>query len=192
MKDKKDRHENPSEQDFIAQNESDECSQNGDATQEMSANSDESEQKDALIACEIQLAELKDKYMRANAEFENIKKRLEKEKASALAYANESFAKDLLDVLDALEAAANMEASDDASAKFKEGVKNTLDLFLAKLVKHGVKPIEKHDEFDPNLHEAMMNVASDEYKSSAIVEVFQKGYQMGERVLRPSKVSVAK
>lgn len=192
MKDKKDRHENPSEQDFITQNESDECSQNGDATQEMSANSDESEQKDALIACEIQLAELKDKYMRANAEFENIKKRLEKEKASALAYANESFAKDLLDVLDALEAAANMEASDDASAKFKEGVKNTLDLFLAKLVKHGVKPIEKHDEFDPNLHEAMMNVASDEYKSSAIVEVFQKGYQMGERVLRPSKVSVAK
>lgn len=192
MKDKKDRHENPSEQDFIAQNESDECSQNGDATQEMSANNDESEQKDALIACEIQLAELKDKYMRANAEFENIKRRLEKEKASALAYANESFAKDLLDVLDALEAAANMEASDDASAKFKEGVKNTLDLFLAKLAKHGVKPIEKHDEFDPNLHEAMMNVASDEYKSSAIVEVFQKGYQMGERVLRPSKVSVAK
>lgn len=192
MKDKKDRHENPSEQDFIAQNESDECSQNGDATQGESANSDESEQKDALIACEIQLAELKDKYMRANAEFENIKKRLEKEKASALAYANESFAKDLLDVLDALEAAANMEASDDASAKFKEGVKNTLDLFLTKLAKHGVKPIEKHDEFDPNLHEAMMNVASDEYKSSAIVEVFQKGYQMGERVLRPSKVSVAK
>ena len=88
MKDKKDRHENPSEQDFIAQNESDECSQNGDATQGESANSDESEQKDALIACEIQLAELKDKYMRANAEFENIKKRLEKEKASALAYAN--------------------------------------------------------------------------------------------------------
>lgn len=192
MKDKKDRHENPSEQDFITQNESDECSQNGDATQGESANSDESEQKDALIACEIQLAELKDKYMRANAEFENIKKRLEKEKASALAYANESFAKDLLDVLDALEAAANMEASDDASAKFKEGVKNTLDLFLTKLAKHGVKPIEKHDEFDPNLHEAMMNVASDEYKSSAIVEVFQKGYQMGERVLRPSKVSVAK
>lgn len=192
MKDKKDRHENPSEQDFIAQNESDECSQNGDAMQGESANSDESEQKDALIACEIQLAELKDKYMRANAEFENIKKRLEKEKASALAYANESFAKDLLDVLDALEAAANMEASDDASAKFKEGVKNTLDLFLAKLAKHGVKSIEKHDEFDPNLHEAMMNVASDEYKSSAIVEVFQKGYQMGERVLRPSKVSVAK
>ena len=192
MKDKKDRHENPSEQDFIAQNESDECSQNGDATQGESANSDESEQKDALIACEIQLAELKDKYMRANAEFENIKKRLEKEKASALAYANESFAKDLLDVLDALEAAANMEASDDASAKFKEGVKNTLDLFLAKLAKHGVKPIEKHHEFDPNLHEAMMNVASDECKSSAIVEVFQKGYQMGERVLRPSKVSVAK
>ena len=65
-------------------------------------------------ALKAENADLKDKYMRANAEFENIKKRLEKEKVSALAYANENFAKDLLDVLDALEAAANMEAADDA------------------------------------------------------------------------------
>ncbi len=166
--------------------------QSGDGEDKNQAKADESEQTDALIACQIELAELKDKYVRANAEFENIKKRLEKEKASALAYANEGFARDLLDVLDALEAAANVEAKDDESAKFKEGVKNTLDLFLAKLAKHGVKPITQHEEFDPNLHEAMMNVQSEQHTSSAIVDVYQKGYLMGERVLRPSKVSVAR
>ena len=166
--------------------------QSGDEEDKGQATADESEQKDELIACQIELAEMKDKYVRANAEFDNIKKRLEKEKASALAYANEGFARDLLDVLDALEAAANIDAQDDASAKIKEGVENTLSLLLSRLAKHGIKPIEQHKDFDPNLHEAMMNVQSEHHASSAIVDVYQKGYLMGERVLRPSKVSVAK
>lgn len=155
-------------------------------------NGQEIHANDELIACQAQLAELKDKYMRANAEFENIKKRLEKEKASALAYANENFARDLLDVLDALEAAANVEAKDDTSAKIKEGVENTLSLFMARLAKHGIKPITQQENFDPNLHEAMNTVQSEQHASSAVVDVYQKGYLMGERVLRPSKVSVAK
>ena len=164
----------------------------GDEEDKNQAKADESEQTDALIACQIELAELKDKYMRANAEFENIKKRLEKEKASALAYANENFARDLLDVLDALEAAANVEVKDDTSAKIKEGVENTLSLFMARLAKHGIKPITQQENFDPNLHEAMNTVQSEQHASSAVVDVYQKGYLMGERVLRPSKVSVAK
>lgn len=150
------------------------------------------EEIDELESLKAQNAELKDKYMRANAEFENIKKRMEKEKISALTYANESFAKDLLDVLDALEAAASIEANDEASTKFKEGVQNTLDLFMKKLEKHGVKLIETNDEFNPNLHEAMMNVDSPEHSSSQIVSVLQKGYQFNDRVIRPTKVSVAK
>jgi len=135
---------------------------------------------------------LKDKYMRANAEFENIKKRMEKEKLSALAYANESFAKDLLDVVDALEAAVNVETQDEISEKIKEGVQNTLELFLKKLEKHGVKSIEENREFDPNLHEAMFHIESEEHKSGEIVQTFQKGYKINDRVIRPSKVSVAK
>ena len=125
--------------------------------------------------------ELKDKYMRANAEFENIKKRMEKEKLSAMAYANESFAKDLLDVLDALEAAVNVECQDEISLKIKEGVQNTLDLFLKKLGKH-----------DPNLHEAMFHVDSENHQSGEVVQVLQKGYKIADRVIRPTKVSVAK
>lgn len=136
--------------------------------------------------------ELKDKYMRANAEFENIKKRMEKEKLSAMTYANESFAKDLLDVLDALEAAVNVECQDEISLKIKEGVQNTLDLFLKKLEKHGVALIKEEKEFDPNLHEAMFHVESQNHQSGEVVAVLQKGYKIAGRVIRPSKVSVAK
>ncbi|HED6162854.1 TPA: nucleotide exchange factor GrpE [Campylobacter coli] len=139
-----------------------------------------------------ELEELKDKYMRANAEFENIKKRMEKEKLSAMAYANESFAKDLLDVLDALEAAINVECQDEISLKIKEGVQNTLDLFLKKLEKHGVALIKEEKEFDPNLHEAMFHVDSENHQSGEVVTVLQKGYKIADRVIRPTKVSVAK
>ncbi|EHS4452141.1 nucleotide exchange factor GrpE [Campylobacter jejuni] len=139
-----------------------------------------------------ELEELKDKYMRANAEFENIKKRIEKEKLSAMAYANESFAKDLLDVLDALETAVNVECQDEISLKIKEGVQNTLDLFLKKLEKHGVALIKDEKEFDPNLHEAMFHVDSENHQSGEVVQVLQKGYKIADRVIRPTKVSVAK
>lgn len=148
----------------------------------------ETEEKDY----EAEYNALKDQYLRANAEFENIKKRLEKEKINAMAYANEGFAKDLLDVLDALEAAVKVEANDEVSLKIKEGVQNTLDLFLKKLEKHGVKEIEAACEFDPNLHEAMFHIESDEHQSGAVVQVLQKGYKLSERVIRPTKVSVAK
>ncbi|EBH4178552.1 nucleotide exchange factor GrpE [Campylobacter jejuni] len=139
-----------------------------------------------------ELEKLKDKYMRANAEFENIKKRMEKEKLSAMAYANESFVKDLLDVLDALEAAVNVECQDEISLKIKEGVQNTLDLFLKKLEKHGVALIKDEKEFDPNLHEAMFHVDSENHQSGEVVQVLQKGYKIADRVIRPTKVSVAK
>ncbi|MBS4234935.1 nucleotide exchange factor GrpE [Campylobacter vulpis] len=148
----------------------------------------ETEEKDF----EAEYNALKDQYLRANAEFENIKKRLEKEKINAMTYANEGFAKDLLDVLDALEAAVKVEANDEVSLKIKEGVQNTLDLFLKKLEKHGVKEIEAACEFNPNLHEAMFHLQSDEHQSGAVVQVLQKGYKLGERVIRPTKVSVAK
>lgn len=135
--------------------------------------------------------ELKDKYMRANAEFENIK-RMEKEKLSAMAYANESFAKDLLDVLDALEAAINVECQDEISLKIKEGVQNTLDLFLKNLKNMEVALIKDEKEFDPNLHEAMFHVDSENHQSGEVVQVLQKGYKIADRVIRPTKVSVAK
>ncbi|EAL5740828.1 nucleotide exchange factor GrpE [Campylobacter lari] len=149
-------------------------------------------QNNELEKLQAEYNELKDTYLRANAEFENIKKRMEKEKISATIYANESFAKDLLDVVDALEAAINVEANDEISLKIKEGVQNTLDLLLKKLEKHMVKVIEADGEFDPNLHEAMFHVESADHESNHIVQLLQKGYMMNDRVIRSAKVSVAK
>ncbi|KAA6224903.1 nucleotide exchange factor GrpE [Campylobacter sp. LR291e] len=139
-----------------------------------------------------ELNDLRDKYMRANAEFENIKKRMEKEKQNALIYANESFARDLLEVIDALEAAIRVEANDEISKKIKEGVEITLELFLKKLEKHGIKAIDDSKEFNPDLHEAMYHIASENHKSGEIIESLQKGYTIAQRVIRPTKVSVAK
>lgn len=161
--------------------------------QDLEANSNEAEaEATELESLKAQNAELKDSFLRAQADFENIKKRLEREKDSALAYANESFARDLLDIIDALEAALNVEAKDEVSEKIKEGVKNTLDLFLKKLEKHGVKLIEQVAEFDPNLHEAMFHQESENHQSGEVIAVLQKGYTINDRVLRHTKVSVAK
>ncbi|EAJ1253627.1 nucleotide exchange factor GrpE [Campylobacter lari] len=164
--------------------------QNEQMQEEVVENSES--QNNELEKLQAEYNELKDTYLRANAEFENIKKRMEKEKISATIYANESFAKDLLDVVDALEAAISVEANDELSLKIKEGVQNTLDLLLKKLEKHMVKVIEANGEFDPNLHEAMFHVESADYESNHIVQLLQKGYMMNDRVIRSAKVSVAK
>ena len=134
----------------------------------------------------------KEKLLRTVAEFENYKKRLERLKDEALKFANENFARDLLDILDALEAALNVEATDETSQKLKEGVQNTLDLFIKKLEKHNIKEIKQINEFDPNLHEAMQMVESKDHKSAQIIQVWQKGYMINDRVIRHAKVLVAK
>ena len=139
-------------------------------------------------------ADLKDRYARANADFENIKKRMQREKEQMIAFANEGFARDLLDVVDTLEAALNVEASDELSTKIKEGVKNTLDLLLKKLKNHGVELIEakEGDEFNPELHEAMFYAENENFKANELTQILQKGYKLRDRILRHTKVSVAK
>ncbi|MDO5045984.1 nucleotide exchange factor GrpE [Campylobacter sp.] len=161
------------------------------------ANSDESISFDGegLKSLELQkqLEELTDKYYRANADFENIKKRFEKEKVELVNYANEKFARDLLPVIDALEMAANFNPEgDEFAAKIKEGINITIDQFKKCFEKHGVTAISTEGEFDPNVHNAMMRVESQDHESGAIVQVIQKGYLINGRVLRPSMVSVAK
>lgn len=140
-----------------------------------------------------QIDELTDKYYRANADFENIKKRFEKEKVDLVNYANEKFARDLLPVIDALEMASNFNPEgDEFAAKIKEGINITIDQFKKCFEKHGVTAISTDGEFDPNVHNAMMRVESDAHESGAIVQVIQKGYIINGRILRPAMVSVAK
>jgi len=148
---------------------------------------DESAEVDPLEAALAEAADYKDKYLRAHADFENTKKRLEKDKMNAVSYANESFAKDILAVMDSFEnALASMESADGDNAsevleKMKEGVNLTYDQLKKILEKNHIKEVECEGEFDRDAHE-----------TGDIVQVMQKGYMIKDRVLRPAMVSTCK
>jgi molecular chaperone GrpE len=163
-------------------------------------NTDEAEAEAEAVENEFDLlqaemAELKEKYARVHADFENVKKRLEREKYTAVEYANEKFAKDMIPVLDALDGAINSINTDGNKAelfdKLKEGVELTHKQLLTSLEKHGVTKV-KHDEpFDPNIHNAVQSVESEDVESGQIVQTFQTGYKYKNRPLREAMVIVA-
>ena len=166
-----------------AQNNSD------DSTQEVV---EELSELDTLKAA---LAASEDRYHRVHADFENIRKRLEKEKYQALEYSNEKFAKDLIPVLDALEGAIKAKSVDadpqSLLEKVSEGVELTMKQFLNVLEKHGVTPVSEDEPFDPNIHHAVQQVDSPDHESGQIVNTFQKGYKYKERTLRDAMVVTA-
>jgi molecular chaperone GrpE len=157
---------------------------------------EETAEVDPLEAALAEAADYKDKYLRAHADFENSKKRLEKDKMNAVAYANESFAKDILAVMDSFEnALVSMEESGDSSEvleKMKEGVNLTHEQLKKVLEKNHIKAVECEGEFDPEVHQAIMQVESDAHETGDIVQVMQKGYTIKDRVLRPAMVSTCK
>ncbi len=159
--------------------------------QETSAN-----EIDALRA---ELADVKDRMLRALAETENTRRRAEREKSDATQYAVTRFARDMLQIADnfarALAAAPAQlrEAADPQIKAVLEGVEVTERQLLASLERHGVKPIDTADaKFDPNLHQAIAEVPGEGKPAGHIVDVVQPGYTIGDRLLRPAMVTVAK
>ena len=144
---------------------------------------------------QTELAELKDKYARVHADFDNIKKRLEREKYTAVEYANEKFAKDMIPVLDALDGAMKSITGEADKAelfdKLKEGIELTHKSFLTQLEKHGVSMVAHDEPFDPNIHNAVQAVDNEEVASGQIVQTFQTGYKYKNRPLREAMVIVA-
>ncbi|RUM66709.1 MAG: nucleotide exchange factor GrpE [Sulfurimonas sp.] len=142
-----------------------------------------------------EVAAMQDKYARVHADFDNIKKRLEREKYQALDYAQEKLAKDLIPVIDSLEgaiAAGESEAeADEILEKLKEGVALTMKQFLSVLEKHGITQVSEDEPFDPNIHHAVQQVDSEDHESGEIVSTFQKGYKYKERTLRDAMVVIA-
>ena len=151
--------------------------------------------EDKIASLEQQLKDSEDKYLRVHADFENIKKRLEREKYQAIDYASEKFAKDLLAPIDSLEMAlqsanVNLDAA-ELLGKLKEGIELTIKNFNSTFEKHNISKIETDGEFDPNVHNAVMQVDSENHESGQIVSELQKGYMLKDRLLRPSMVSIA-
>ena len=136
------------------------------------------------------IEELNAKYMRLMADFQNQKKRFDKEKADIHQYANEKIVKNLLEVLDNFERA--LDATKDADPNLHEGMELIFKQLMAALEKAGVAEIKAlGEDFDPNFHNAVMMEETDEYESNKVSEVMQKGYTLNSRVIRPSMVKVA-
>ena len=159
---------------------------------------EETAEVDPLEAALAEASDYKDKYLRAHADFENSKRRLEKDKMNAVSYANESFAKDILAVMDSFEnALSSIESADEENSsevleKMKEGVNLTYEQLKKILEKNHIKEVECEGEFNPEVHQAIMQVESDAHEVGDVVQVMQKGYMIKDRILRPAMVSTCK
>lgn len=146
-----------------------------------------------LEAKESEAKEIYDRFLRQAAELENFKKRVAREKAEAIRYANEGLVRDLLPILDNLERAVEHAKGGGNGKPLLEGIDMVLRGFLDVLSKYGVTQISAMGEmFDPEKHEAIAQVESAEHRPNVVVEEHHKGYYLLDRLLRPSLVSVAK
>jgi molecular chaperone GrpE len=143
--------------------------------------------------------ELKERALRLAAEMENLRRRTARDVHDARSYAIANFARDMLSVSDNLQRAldaipAEVKAAGDAGFKsLIEGVELTERAMLAALERHGVKKLQPEGEkFDPNFHQAMFEVPNADVPANTVVQVVQPGYSIGDRVLRPAMVGVAK
>ena len=153
---------------------------------------------DVIAALQAEVADLKDKYLRAHAEIENVRKRAEREKEDTAKFAIAKLARDIVNVGDNFQRAidavpAGAAEQDPALKSFLEGVTLTERELLNALERHGIKRIQPVNEpFNPHLHQAVMEIAREDLPAGTIVQVFQAGYTIEDRVLRPAMVSVAK
>jgi len=154
---------------------------------------------DPVAVLTKEVAELKDKHLRALAEMENLRKRTEREIVDGRLYGIAGFARDVLGIADNMRRALDAVGSDtreqaDAGVKaLLDGVELTERELLKTLEKHGIRKFEPLGEkFDPNLHQAMYEVPDPALPAGTVVQVVQAGYKIGERILRPAMVAISK
>jgi molecular chaperone GrpE len=149
------------------------------------------EEKDDRIAeLERERGEYLDSLQRLKAEFDNFRKRTARESAALSARASEGLVKELLPVLDDLERAL-VAAEDHEEAKLEDGVRLVHRALADVLTRAGLAEIETDGAFDPHVHEALLAQSVDGTEPGSVVQVLQKGYRLGDRVLRPARVVVA-
>ncbi|HCL67413.1 MAG: nucleotide exchange factor GrpE [Rhizobium sp.] len=169
-----------------------------DAAQDAATPGTEAE-VDPIETLKAENAELRDRFLRLAAEMDNLRRRTERELKDAKAYAVTAFARDMLSVSDnlrrALEALPDeaRAAADSGLSALVEGVEMTERGMLSTLERHGVRKIDAEGQkFDPNFHQAMFEIPNADVPNNTVVQVVQAGYAIGDRVLRPAMVGVAK
>ena len=151
-----------------------------------------SELKEALATKEKESKDNYERYLRALAELDNYKKRAARDKAEIIKYGKEDLIKDILPFLDSLDRALAHTDAGDAQT-FKDGIVLIQDQLLCCLKKHGVERIESvGSDFDPNFHEALMQMESADHQDNQVVSEMEKGYLLNGRLIRPSRVCVCK
>ena len=135
-------------------------------------------------------AEVDDRLLRLAADFDNYKKRAAREREEYVALANLRLLAELIPVVDDLERTLAA-AEQHEEAQLEEGVRLVHRSLAALLERHGITAIETEEKFDPHVHEALLSQPSEEAESGSVLDVVQKGYKLGDRVVRPARVIVA-
>jgi molecular chaperone GrpE len=152
----------------------------------------DSETRDALDALQREKDALQDRLLRTAAEFDNYRKRMDRERRDLADYTAADVLKDLLPILDNFERALQAPAAADTDA-FRKGIELIHKQMLDVLKKRGIKPIETlGTDFDPNFHQAVIHEESATHREGEVMEELQRGYLIGDRLLRPAMVKVAK
>lgn len=177
----------------------DELIESPDAAKVEKASEELEEPQDPMVVLQTKYDHLNDKYLRLHAELENFRKRSERERLNAIKYANEKLLREMIPVLDNLEharSAAQQEKDQDTKEAVRhlyEGVQLVEKQFVEVLGNLGIKQIEaKGKPFDPMLHEAMSEISNPDVDHHTILEVYQKGYMLNDRLVRPARVVVSK
>lgn len=151
----------------------------------------EEESENVVAKLQAEVEEFQNKYLRLNADFQNFRKRSEKEKTDLYKYANEKLIVELLPLMDNMERALD-HIDEENKASVVDGLKMIHKGFMDTLTKNGVEVIEAvGEEFDPQIHNAVMMEESEEHDSNIIIDEFQKGYRLKEKVIRHSMVKVS-
>ncbi|MBV9816451.1 MAG: nucleotide exchange factor GrpE [Alphaproteobacteria bacterium] len=170
---------------------------NGPTGEAIEPQADEASPETRVSELEAELADHKDRLLRALAETENVRRRAQREREDASKYAVAGFARDLLSAADnlrrALESLPETEAKDDRTRSLLAGVAATERELLGVFERHGIKRIHPMGErFDHNFHQAIFEAERPEEPSGSVIEVLQPGYVLHDRLLRPAMVGVAK
>lgn len=151
----------------------------------------EVEEVDELTLLKQQLEEEQDRTVRLRADFENYKRRVQKDKEADYKYRAQSLLNDLLPVLDNLERALAVEATSEEAISLTKGVDMVYRSLVAAVEKEGLESVESEGKpFDPNLHHAVMQEKDDTQDSGIVLQELQKGYKLKDRILRPAMVKV--
>ncbi|QNK48075.1 nucleotide exchange factor GrpE [Brevibacterium sp. PAMC23299] len=147
--------------------------------------------QEKIAELEAEIEEMDNRYLRLQADFDNSRRRAKLDMEAAQKYRVQSIASDLVEALDNFERATKIEAENEQTKSLLSGMEMVYKAITGALAKEGIEPISSvGEEFDPRLHQAVMQVQDENFGSNIVVEEFQKGYLLKDRVIRPAMVKV--